>query len=231
MALTLPHYFYAYQCGFSAMTIFDEWYIQLYNIIFTSLPVVLLGVCDWDVHPDIDGAQYKTYLPLLYYEGQHRLLFNIREFFLALLQGLIHAGVIFFVTIIAFEESGILNQDTGYATDLWTSSVAIFTSLIVTVNINLILRMKFMTAWHGLSILLISFGSYQGFMWLTNYIDIGWTYSAVIETHRSNIFYMTFILTVSACFVMDFMMLGTKVLLRTGPASYLRILINHKVPI
>jgi len=27
VALTLPHYFYAYFSGFSAMTIFDEWYI------------------------------------------------------------------------------------------------------------------------------------------------------------------------------------------------------------
>ena len=51
------------------MTVFDEWYIQLYNIIFTSLPVILLGVLDWDIHPDIDGPEYKDFLPLLYYQG------------------------------------------------------------------------------------------------------------------------------------------------------------------
>ena len=76
VALTFPHYFYAYYCGFSAMTVFDEWYIQLYNIVFTSMPVVLLGVFDWDINPDLDGAEFKNYLPKIYYPGQHRQLFN-----------------------------------------------------------------------------------------------------------------------------------------------------------
>lgn len=55
VALTMPHYFFAYACGFSAMTVFDEWYIQLYNILFTSIPVGIHGVADWDIFPDIDG--------------------------------------------------------------------------------------------------------------------------------------------------------------------------------
>jgi len=45
------------------MTVFDEWYIQLYNIVFTSWPVILLGVLDWDVHPSIDGEAFNHYLP------------------------------------------------------------------------------------------------------------------------------------------------------------------------
>ena len=51
------------------MTVFDEWYIQLYNIIFTSLPVILLGVFDWDINPSLDGEEFSDYLPLLYYAG------------------------------------------------------------------------------------------------------------------------------------------------------------------
>ena len=77
VALTMPHYFYAYFCGFSAMTVFDEWYIQLYNICFTSMPVIFLGVLDWDVNPAIDGPEFTGYLPQVYYEGQHRKLFNV----------------------------------------------------------------------------------------------------------------------------------------------------------
>ena len=83
VVLTMPHYFFAYFCGFSAMTVFDEWYIQFYNIIFTSIPVLLLGILDWDIHPDIDGEEVREYLPLLYYEGQNRLLFNTSKFFLS----------------------------------------------------------------------------------------------------------------------------------------------------
>ena len=69
VTLTMPHYFFAYFCGFSAMTVFDEWYIQLYNIVFTSVPVIALGVFDWDIHPNLDGKQFSEYLPLVYSVG------------------------------------------------------------------------------------------------------------------------------------------------------------------
>lgn len=80
VALTMPHYFYAFSCGFSAMTVFDEWYIQLFNIVFTSMPVLLLGIFDWEVHPQLDGKAFEGALPLVYYSGQHRLLFNFQQF-------------------------------------------------------------------------------------------------------------------------------------------------------
>ena len=102
VVLTMPHYFYAYFCGFSAMTVFDEWYIQLYNIIYTSVPVIALGIFDWDVHPALDGEEFGSYLPLIYYPGQHRQLFNVKQFFFSQLQGLVHAAIIFFVTFLSY---------------------------------------------------------------------------------------------------------------------------------
>ena len=174
VALTLPHYYYAYFCGFSAMTVFDEWYIQLYNIIFTSLPVILLGVLDWDIHPDLDGSEYRSFLPLLYYTGQNRDVFNSRQFFFAQFQGLVHSAIIFYITFMTYNDSGILNASKGYSTDLWTGSVAAFTALVFTVNLNLIIRMKYLTYLHALSILAVSYLSYLGFMWFTNFVDFGW---------------------------------------------------------
>ena len=31
-----------------------------------------MGVFDWDLHPELDGDEYKQYLPALYYVGQLR---------------------------------------------------------------------------------------------------------------------------------------------------------------
>ena len=51
--LTMPQFFYAYLCGYSAMSLFDDFYLQLYNAIFTALGPLALGVLYWDVHPDL----------------------------------------------------------------------------------------------------------------------------------------------------------------------------------
>ena len=91
--------------------------------------------------------------------------------------------------------------------------------------------MTFITYLHGLSILLISFGTYLGFMWTTNYFQLGWTQYAVYEAHSSNLFYLTITLSVSTCFIIDLFYLCCKVLLKTSPASYLRILVSHGVNI
>jgi len=36
MVLTLPHAFYAYYVGFSGLTLFEDYYIALFNLVFTN---------------------------------------------------------------------------------------------------------------------------------------------------------------------------------------------------
>jgi len=157
------------------MTVFDEWYIQLYNIVFTALPVILLGVFDWDVHPLLDGREYSQYLPMLYYVGQNRMYFNVQQFFFSALKGMVHSAIIFFITFLSYQESGVLSAEEGYNTNLWTSSVCTFTALIVTVNLNLVMRMKYMTKLHAIGFIVFSFSAYFTFMWLSNYTALAWT--------------------------------------------------------
>lgn len=47
--LTMPQFFFAYFSGYSAITIFDDFYIQLYNTVYTGVPVVVLGLVYWDL--------------------------------------------------------------------------------------------------------------------------------------------------------------------------------------
>ena len=161
---------------------------------------------DWDVHPDIDGAEYKPYLPLLYYAGQHRQLFNIRMFFKNQLRGLVHAGITFFITFLSFQNSFVLNADKGYATDLWTSSVCAFTSLVFIVNFNLLIRIKYITYLHALSFVIVSLGLYMIFMWFTNYVYFGWTQYSIYEAHNSILFYLNLALCIGSCLSIDLLL-------------------------
>ena len=69
MVFTLPQFMFAYINGYSGQTIYDDYYITCYNMIFTALPLLAKAVYDYDVNPDIDGSKYRNLLPRLYYVG------------------------------------------------------------------------------------------------------------------------------------------------------------------
>ncbi|KAF3839746.1 hypothetical protein F7725_018463 [Dissostichus mawsoni] len=73
-AFTMVHFWFGFYCGFSAQTVYDQYFITLYNIVYTSLPVLAMGIFDQDV-PDQRSLEY----PKLYEPGQLNLLFNKRE--------------------------------------------------------------------------------------------------------------------------------------------------------
>lgn len=50
MLFTIPQFVYAFYCGYSGQTIFDDVYISLYNLFFTSLPLVVRAILEQDVN-------------------------------------------------------------------------------------------------------------------------------------------------------------------------------------
>lgn len=69
-AFTLCHFWYAFFCGFSAQTLYDPAFISFYNVFYTSLPVLALGIFDQDV----DDRMSLRY-PLLYTPGKITIFF------------------------------------------------------------------------------------------------------------------------------------------------------------
>ncbi|XP_074033598.1 ATPase phospholipid transporting 8B isoform X2 [Leptinotarsa decemlineata] len=91
-AFTLCHFWYAFFCGFSAQTVFDPMYISIYNLFYTSLPVLGVGIFDQDVN-DKNSVMY----PQLYRPGHYNKFFNKKEFFRSAVQGCFVSTVLFFV--------------------------------------------------------------------------------------------------------------------------------------
>lgn len=50
MLFTVPQFIYAFYCGCSGQTLFDDYYISLYNLFFTSLPLVIRAILEQDVY-------------------------------------------------------------------------------------------------------------------------------------------------------------------------------------
>ena len=80
-------------CG-DVQTVYDPLIIVCYNVLYTSLPVLAMGVLDQDV---CDGLSHRY--PLLYSPGLHNLFFNPRQFAFAALHGVATSIVVFFIPL------------------------------------------------------------------------------------------------------------------------------------
>ena len=140
-AFTWCHVWYAFFNGFSANAVFEPYFIALYNIVFTSLPVLLMGIVDQDV-----TDQYLLRFPRLYIAGQKGLLFNKYSFFFSLFKGALVSLVLYLICFGSFYYS--IYQGTGWETDtVYYFFLAITFPLTVIVNIQIGFDMEYWTIW------------------------------------------------------------------------------------
>uniref|UniRef100_A0A452RGG8 Phospholipid-transporting ATPase n=1 Tax=Ursus americanus TaxID=9643 RepID=A0A452RGG8_URSAM len=128
-AFTMVHFWFGFFCGFSAQTVYDQYFITLYNIVYTSLPVLAMGVFDQDV-PEQRSMEY----PKLYEPGQLNLLFNKREFFICIAQGIYTSVLMFFIPYGVFAEA--TRDDGTQLADYQSFAVTVATSLVIVVSVQ-----------------------------------------------------------------------------------------------
>lgn len=92
IAFAMPQFYYVCYNAFSGQTVFEDYYITFYNLIFTSWPVLIRGVFDQDIYykkwttkdNNIDYHKktvyenkiLKKFFPHLYYVGQQNIIFT-----------------------------------------------------------------------------------------------------------------------------------------------------------
>lgn len=84
-------FLYEAHASFSGKLLYNDWFLSLYNVMFTSLPVIALGVFDQDV-----SAFLCLKFPLLYQEGVQNVLFTWRRILGWMFNGVCSAFIIFF---------------------------------------------------------------------------------------------------------------------------------------
>ncbi|XP_041965886.1 probable phospholipid-transporting ATPase IM isoform X4 [Alosa sapidissima] len=138
-AFTLVHFWFGFLCGFSAQTVYDQWFITLYNIVYTSLPVLAMGLFDQDVN-----EQFSLRYPSLYRPGQLNLLFNKRKFFTCMLHGVFTSFVLFFLPYCLCLSA--IRDDGSHVSDQQAFAVTIATSLVIVVSVQIGLDTNYWTA-------------------------------------------------------------------------------------
>jgi magnesium-transporting ATPase (P-type) len=221
-AVTVPHVLFAYYNGFSAETVYDEFYIQMYNTVLTASALFNKACLEWDVNPDIDGEDLIWTMPKLYYVGQHRTIFNMKNFVFDCGMGIFHAVIVYFVPLYAYGNTSILSEETGSTTEMWTFSVTSFTAMMFVINLKLIVESRYFTYLNAIAIFPAALLLYIAFMWASNYLEFMKTEAAIVELHSSSGFYLTVLVCVVLAFAIDFSIMAYRVLIKQTPADFLR---------
>ncbi|XP_045305734.1 probable phospholipid-transporting ATPase IM isoform X2 [Leopardus geoffroyi] len=121
-----------------SLTVYDQWFITLFNIVYTSLPVLAMGIFDQDVD-DQNSMDY----PQLYEPGQLNLLFNKRKFFICMAHGIYTSLALFFIPYGAFYN--VAGDDGQHVADYQSFAVTMATSLVIVVSVQIALDTSYWT--------------------------------------------------------------------------------------
>ncbi|KAK7939308.1 hypothetical protein WMY93_002634 [Mugilogobius chulae] len=160
-----PQFLYQFFCLFSQQTLYDSVYLTLYNICFTSLPILIYSLFEQLVHPHV--LQSK---PALYRDISRNSLLSFQTFLYWTLLGFCHAFVFFFGSYILMGEDTSL-MGNGQMFGNWTFGTLVFTVMVITVTLKLALETHFWTwmnhfvTWGSIAFYFIFSLFYGGIIW------------------------------------------------------------------
>ncbi|KAI3497934.1 hypothetical protein L2E82_13930 [Cichorium intybus] len=131
-------FLYEAYTSFSAQPAYNDWYLSLYNVFFTSLPVIALGVFDQDV-----SSRFCLKFPLLYQEGVQNTLFRWRRIFSWMVNGLISGIIIFFLCTRALNPESY--DKNGKTAGMEIMGATMYTCVVWVVNCQMALAVSYFT--------------------------------------------------------------------------------------
>ncbi|XP_041099754.1 phospholipid-transporting ATPase ID-like isoform X1 [Polyodon spathula] len=195
---TLVHFWYGFFCGFSAQTVYDEWYITLYNLVYTSLPVLGMSLFDQDV-----SDRWSMEYPKLYEPGQLNMYFSIGAFAKCLLHGIYSSLILFFIPYGAMYDT--MRDDGKDLADYQSFALLAQTCLLIAVSIQLGLDTAYWTSvnqlfmWGSLAIYFaITLTMYSNGMYLIFTASFPFIGTARNSLNQPNV-WLTILLTTILC--------------------------------
>ncbi|XP_051913539.1 phospholipid-transporting ATPase IH isoform X2 [Hippocampus zosterae] len=141
-----PQFLYQFFCGFSQQPLYDTAYLTLYNISFTSLPILVYSLIEQHINMDILKKD-----PSLYRDIAKNSLLRWPIFIYWTLLGVYDAIVIFFGAYFLFDNATftsngqLMTTNTQMMFGNWTFGTLVFTVLVFIVTFKLALDTHYWT--------------------------------------------------------------------------------------
>lgn len=124
--------------SFSGQPLYNDWAMASFNVFFTSLPVVAMGVFDQDV-----SARFCLKFPMLYQEGPQDLLFQWRRIIGWMVNGVASAVIIFFLCTASLQHQAF--RSGGEVADMATLGATAYTCIVWAVNLQMYITVSYFT--------------------------------------------------------------------------------------
>ncbi|XP_051513935.1 phospholipid-transporting ATPase IG-like isoform X2 [Myxocyprinus asiaticus] len=138
LCFILPQFLYQFFCGYSQQPLYDAAYLTMYNICFTSMPILAYSLLEQHISIKIllDNAT-------LYREIAKNAMLRWRPFLYWTVLGIFQGLLFFFGVRLLFSNPAL--QDNGQVFGNWSYGTIVFTVLVFTVTLKLALDTRHWT--------------------------------------------------------------------------------------
>ncbi|KAJ4392145.1 aminophospholipid translocase [Gnomoniopsis smithogilvyi] len=126
ITLYLTQFWYTFQNVFSGQIIYESWTLSLYNVIFTVLPPLAMGILDQFV-----SARLLDRYPQLYTLGQSNQFFRLHTFVSWIANAVYHSLLLYIFGELLWPYDGI--QGDGDVAGHWVWGTAMYGAVLLTV--------------------------------------------------------------------------------------------------
>uniref|UniRef100_A0A8C9RSZ3 Phospholipid-transporting ATPase n=1 Tax=Scleropages formosus TaxID=113540 RepID=A0A8C9RSZ3_SCLFO len=139
LCFILPQFLYQFYCGYSQLPLYDAAYLTMYNICFTSMPILAYSLFEQHITPCLNFPM----LPFGSREVAKNAMLRWGPFFYWTMLGVFHGLLFFFGVYCVFSNPALLPS--GQVFGNWTFGTIVFTILVFTVTIKLALDTRHWT--------------------------------------------------------------------------------------
>ncbi|KAI8138834.1 hypothetical protein BJV82DRAFT_279232 [Fennellomyces sp. T-0311] len=229
IALYLTQFWYAFYNGFSGTTFYESWTMSCFNVIFTFLPPLVIGIFDQFV-----SARLLDKYPQMYMLGQTNEFFNQRRFWGWFANAVYHSLILFFLGVAAFSDDGVFSD--GLVGGQWWAGTAVFTAVLGCILWKAALITDTWTKYAVISIV-GSMAAWYIFLPVVSYIGPAISsgvfpeYKGMVPMLWGNVnFWMFIILVPLVCNLRDFMWKYIKRMYRPLPYHFVQEIQKYNLP-
>ncbi|KAK4187296.1 hypothetical protein QBC35DRAFT_235944 [Podospora australis] len=194
MIWTFAIFWFQIFCNFDIAYIYEYTYILMFNLFFTSVPVILMGVLDQDV---VDTVSLQV--PQLYRRGIERKEWTQTKFWFYMIDGVYQSAAVFFIPFIFVTLTATAAANGLDIAERTRLGCYIAHPAVLTINAYILINTY---RWDWLTLLAIVISDVFIFFWTGVYTASTYAstfYEAAPQIYQELTFWMCFIVTPAIC--------------------------------
>lgn len=188
--VVMPQFWFGFFNFFSGQTLYEAYMYQLYNVLFSLLPIVVYGVFD-KTYPKAK----LLFSPLLYKTGTDHFYFNYKKYAANVVLACL-IGLFVMLGALAFFDWG--NYTNGYSYGFWNFGNMTYFGVVVITNLKVL---SISNSYSFLSVILVILGIvlFLGAWLFLNLMESNVLYHTFNEIIRGVHFYMFIVVMLGVC--------------------------------